>query len=124
MNSITKKESARLKYELIDFSNGKKSCTDQVNYLGYVSSVGIWYVGRSTTGNTKNWINIAVMDKNRKNREEYWTQYDANTDAGKAINTVAMYTAASGEKVSAQCTVGSDGNDYNIKSLWVGPDAW
>ncbi|PHM60970.1 hypothetical protein [Xenorhabdus ishibashii] len=122
LNSITKEEPARLKSELINSSYGK-NCTDKANYLGYVSSISIGY-GGSNTADIQNRISITVMDKNRKNREWYWTLYDADTDAGKAIYTVAMYAAVSGEKISAQCSIGGGGGHYDIKSLWVGPDAW
>ncbi|PHM72369.1 hypothetical protein Xekj_00648 [Xenorhabdus sp. KJ12.1] len=123
LDSITKEEPTQLKSELISSSIGK-NCTDKNNYLGYVSSVAIGNGGYNTTGDIQNWITITVIDKNRKNSEWYWAQYGANTDAGKATQTIAMYAASSGQKIMAECVLGGGGGHYNIKSLWVGPDAW
>ncbi|CDL86984.1 hypothetical protein [Xenorhabdus cabanillasii] len=102
-------------------AQGKK-CTAQSSYLGYVVSVAIGYGGYNKGPKIKNYIAITVVDKNRKNPEWYWSQYDANTDAGKSIQALASYAAASGQKILAECE--AVGDHQNINSLWVGPDAW
>ncbi|PHM37937.1 hypothetical protein [Xenorhabdus innexi] len=98
------------------------TCTPTSNYKGYVDSVAIGYGGINKGEAIKNYIAITLVDQKRKNNEWYWTQYDANTDAGKSIQAIALYAAASGQKILAECV--TSGDHQNIKSLWVGPDAW
>ncbi|SFU96646.1 hypothetical protein SAMN05421784_1622 [Xenorhabdus koppenhoeferi] len=99
------------------------NCQQNSPFEGYVVSVASGYA-TYTQDYVKNFISISFVDKDRKNIQWYYTQYDADTDAGKSMLALALYAAVSGQKAYAQCVISTSSNYPNITSLWVGPDAW